>query len=124
MPTSLLEQFVTLWVVIDPIGTVPVFIALTGSLSPAQRRAVAIKAVLVAAGVLLFFLVAGQILLEALGISLDSFRISGGIILFLFALTMIFGKSKPESEIASAEAKPRDIACSLWACRRSPARAR
>ena len=109
MPTSLLEQFVTLWVVIDPIGTVPVFIALTGSLSPAHRRSVAIKAVLVAVGVLLFFLVAGQILLEALGISLDSFRISGGIILFLFALTMIFGESKPESEIASAEAKPRDI---------------
>lgn len=110
MPTSLLEQFVTLWVVIDPIGTVPVFIALTGSLSPAQRRAVAVKAVLIAAGVLMFFLVAGQLLLEELGISLDSFRISGGIILFLFALTMIFGQSKPESEIAAAEAKPQDIA--------------
>jgi multiple antibiotic resistance protein len=110
MPTSLLEQFVTLWVVIDPIGTVPVFIGVTAGLSAQQRRAVAIKAVAVAAGVLLFFLVAGQLLLEQLGISLDSFRISGGIILFLFALTMIFGESKPASELAATLAEPRDIA--------------
>jgi multiple antibiotic resistance protein len=110
MPTSLLEQFVTLWVVIDPIGTVPVFIGVTVGLSAQQRRAVAIKAVAVAAGMLLFFLIAGQRLLKQLGISLDSFRISGGIILFLFALTMIFGESKPASELAATPVEPRDIA--------------
>ena len=51
--------------------------------------------------VLLFFIVAGELILDAIGIPLSAFQIAGGIILFLFALTMIFGDSKPESEIKS-----------------------
>ena len=55
------------------------------------------------AAVLMVFLAGGQILMEAIGMRLGSFQIAGGIILFLFALTMIFGESKPESEIGQAE---------------------
>jgi len=99
----IIEEFVTVWVVVDPIGTIPVFIAVTSTLSAAKRRAAALQAVLVAACVLLFFIICGQLLLDALAISLVSFRIAGGIVLFLFALTMIFGPSKPESEIGRAE---------------------
>lgn len=106
---QLLEEFVTLWVVIDPIGSIPVFIAMTAGMSVAKRRMVALKSVLVAAGILLFFLAAGQIVIEALGISLEAFQIAGGIILFLFALTMIFGDSKPETEVAEGANKP-DVA--------------
>ncbi|OQK17011.1 MarC family transcriptional regulator [Methyloprofundus sedimenti] len=94
----LLPNVVGLWVVIDPIGTIPVFISVTKNLSPKHRRKTAIKAVAFAALILLFFLCVGQILLEALDIPLVSFQITGGIILFLFALTMIFGDSKPQQE--------------------------
>ena len=92
------REFISLWVVIDPIGSIPVFIAVTAGLSLSQRHGVAIKATLIAAAILLLFLVAGQVLLEALDIHLEAFQIAGGIVLFLFALTMIFGDSKVEDE--------------------------
>ncbi|MGI9480967.1 MAG: MarC family protein [Hyphomicrobiales bacterium] len=95
------EQFVTLWVVIDPIGTIPVFVAVTAGLEASQRPRVALQASIIAAAVLMFFLVLGQFLIDALGISLPAFQIAGSIILFLFALTMIFGDSKPQTETAS-----------------------
>jgi multiple antibiotic resistance protein len=100
---DLLERFVTLWVVIDPIGTIPVFIAVTAAMSAGERRATALLATAVSIGVLLFFLVFGQLLIDALGISLLSFQVAGGIVLFLFALTMIFGESKQENDKRSAE---------------------
>ncbi len=96
--TNLLEQFVTLWVVIDPIGTVPVFIAVTAMLSAKERRRTAFQAALVATCVLAFFLVFGQIVIDALGIGLYSFQVAGGIVLFMFALTMIFGEPKSETD--------------------------
>lgn len=99
---EIFEQFVTLWVVIDPIGTVPVFVAVTASIDATKRTGVAIHAALLAICVLMFFLVAGQFLIDALGISLPAFQIAGGLILFLFALTMIFGDSKPEREVSAA----------------------
>lgn len=98
MGSELLERFVALWVVIDPIGTVPVFVAVTASMTKAERRSTALQAAAVSAAILLFFLVFGQLLIDALGIGLNSFQVAGGIILFLFALTMIFGESKPEEE--------------------------
>ncbi|MBY6081126.1 MULTISPECIES: MarC family protein [Ruegeria] len=100
---NLLEHFVTLWVVIDPIGTIPVFIAVTAGIEAAARRRTALLAALISAGILLFFLVFGQLLIEALDIGLNSFQVAGGIILFLFALTMIFGESKQEIEQRQAE---------------------
>ncbi|MDA0702448.1 MAG: MarC family protein [Proteobacteria bacterium] len=104
MTQSLIEQFIILWVVIDPIGTIPVFIAVTARVEPSRRWKVALDAVLVATGVLMFFLVAGQFLIDALGISLVSFQIAGGLVLFLFALTMIFGDSKPAKEAGDVRA--------------------
>ncbi len=104
-----LEQFVTLWAVIDPIGTLPVFIAVTAGLSAGQQRKTALKAALVSGGILLAFVAAGQFVLEGLGISLIAFQIAGGLILFLFALTMIFGESKPKVEVEGASAQT-DIA--------------
>ncbi|UUV07552.1 MarC family protein [Ruegeria sp. YS9] len=105
---NLLEHFVTLWVVIDPIGTIPVFIAVTAGLEAAARRKIALLASIISAGVLLFFLVFGQLLIEALDIGLNSFQVAGGIILFLFALTMIFGESKQEIEQRQAEEDQED----------------
>lgn len=102
-PAQLLQEFITLWVVIDPIGTLPVFLAVTAGMSAGQRRAVAIRAVVVSFVVLTLFIVLGQVVLDALGLALPAFQIAGGIVLFLFALTMIFGHSKPEEEIAEAE---------------------
>lgn len=96
---SLVVQFVVLWAVIDPIGSIPVYLAKTIGLSPEDRRKIARNAILIAAGILLFFLVVGQSLLEAMQIPLSAFQIAGGLVLLLFALSMIFGESKPDQEI-------------------------
>ncbi|MEZ9490346.1 MarC family protein [Vibrio breoganii] len=98
MLSILVTQFVVLWAVIDPVGSVPVYLSQTHHLAKKQRRLVAIKAVAIATGVLLFFLFAGQVLLEAMQIPLPAFQAAGGLVLLLFALTMIFGESKPEQE--------------------------
>ena len=100
---SIFEQFVTLWVVIDPVGTIPVFVAVTASIEAQKRTGIAIQASVLAICVLLFFLVAGQFLIDALGIGLLSFQIAGGLILFVFAQTMIFGDAKPKREISEVE---------------------
>jgi multiple antibiotic resistance protein len=84
--------------VIDPIGTVPVFISATQGRSDAERKRIARCAAIAAAGMLLFFIVVGEVLLRAMGVPLVAFQIAGGLVLFLFALTMIFGESKPEGE--------------------------
>ena len=96
---SLVVQFVVLWAVIDPIGSIPVYLTKTGGLSVEDRRNIALKAVMISAGILIFFLIAGQALLEAMQIPLTAFQIAGGLVLLLFALTMIFGEGKPEQEI-------------------------
>lgn len=96
---SLVVQFVVLWAVIDPIGSIPVYLAKTIGLSPDDRRKIARNAILIASGILLFFLVVGQWLLEAMQIPLSAFQIAGGLVLLLFALSMIFGESKPDQEM-------------------------
>ncbi|MCF1459573.1 MAG: MarC family protein, partial [Shewanella sp.] len=98
MLSILITQFVVLWAVIDPVGSVPVYLYQTQNLSAKQRHLVALKAVSIATGVLLFFLIAGQLLLEAMKIPLPAFQAAGGLVLLLFALSMIFGESKPELE--------------------------
>jgi multiple antibiotic resistance protein len=95
---TILNNFVLLFAVIDPIGTVPVFISATRGQSDADRRRVARRSATVAAGILLFFIVVGEPVLNAMGVPILAFQIAGGIVLFLFALTMIFGESKPEAE--------------------------
>ncbi|UTV28898.1 MarC family protein [Photobacterium atrarenae] len=91
--------FITFFAVVDPIGTVPVFIAVTSQFDEKVRRRIALLATLAAACILLFFVVAGELILTAMSIPLSAFQIAGGIVLFLFALTMIFGESKPDEEI-------------------------
>ncbi|ALO34643.1 MarC family transcriptional regulator [Colwellia sp. MT41] len=91
--------FIFFFAVIDPVGTIPVFIAVTSRFDEKVKRKIALKAVLVATGVLLFFIIAGEVILTAIEIPLPAFEIAGGIILFMFAITMIFGDSKPDEEI-------------------------
>lgn len=100
--TGLIREFVTLLVVIDPIGSIPVFLFAVQGVPTALHQRFAIRAVLIAAMVLLMFLVGGQLMLETLGLRLGSFQVAGGVILFLFAMTMIFGDSKPAREIEEA----------------------
>lgn len=100
---ALTKELVTLFVVIDPVGSVPVFLFAVQNVPRKLHHLFALRAVAIAALVLLAFLVGGQFLLETLGLRLGSFQIAGGIILFVFAMTMIFGESKPLREIEEAE---------------------
>lgn len=93
------KTFTLLWAVIDPIGTIPVFLAVTRSCDPKASRKIALHACGFATLVLLFFILVGQAWLDAMDVPLQAFQISGGIVLFLFALSMIFGESKPEEEL-------------------------
>lgn len=104
-----LQEFVTLWVVIDPIGTLPIFLIVTAGLDAAARRRTAFLAILVSFGVMVFFALAGHYLLAAMDVSIDSFQIAGGIVLFLFALTMILGNGHSDMH-PSADTNPLDIA--------------
>jgi multiple antibiotic resistance protein len=102
------SSFVTFFVVIDPPGCAPIFAGLTSGADPAARRVMAIRSVGVASGILLVFALFGQALLHGLGISLASFRIAGGIMLFLIALEMVFERrtQKREDRAAQAVASP------------------
>ena len=100
---DILAVFITFFAVIDPIGSVPVFVAVTRQYDETKKRRSAFVATGVSILVLLFFVVAGESILRAMNIPLSAFRIAGGIILFLFAITMIMGESKPEEEVALAD---------------------
>ena len=93
-----LSAFVTLFVVIDPPGCAPIFASLTNGASDIQRRGMAIRSTLIAAVLLLLFALVGEKLLDTLGISLDAFRIAGGIMVFLIALEMVFEKRTERRE--------------------------
>jgi multiple antibiotic resistance protein len=98
MTELLISAFVTFFVVIDPPGCAPIFASLTDGTSPAHQRRMAYRSTMVATGVLLFFALLGEPLLSALGISLDAFRIAGGIMLFLIAIDMVFEKRTERRE--------------------------
>jgi multiple antibiotic resistance protein len=83
-------HFVALLVILDPVGVAAVFSALTTDLPAAEKRRIAIRAILIAGGTLLVFAFAGDQLLRALGIGLPAFRIAGGVLLFLIAVDMVF----------------------------------
>jgi multiple antibiotic resistance protein len=87
---EIITEAVTLIVIINPIGAATIFLSLTANQSPAERRRVALKSVLIAAVILIAFLIAGRILLSAMGISITAFKIGGGIVLLMFGLNMIF----------------------------------
>jgi multiple antibiotic resistance protein len=94
----LITAFATLFVVIDPPGLIPLFIALTPGMSPAQRRAIGGRACIVAIGILTVFGLAGEAVLNFIGISMPAFRIAGGILLFLTALDMLFERRTQRRE--------------------------
>ena len=87
---ALITAFVTLFVVVDPIGLAPLFVALTKGADAAHRRAVAIRSLIIAAILLTLFGLFGEHVLGFVGISMPAFRITGGILLFLTALDMLF----------------------------------
>jgi multiple antibiotic resistance protein len=93
-----ISAFATFFVVIDPPGCAPIFASLTKSSDAAHRRAMAYRSVMVGFGILLFFGLFGEDLLRALGISLDAFRIAGGIMLFVIAMDMVFEKRTERRE--------------------------
>jgi multiple antibiotic resistance protein len=101
------KDFATIWTTIDPIGNVALFAGLTASLTRPERRRTALRASIYAAIILVVAVVAGQIILDAIGIHLHSLKVAGGIILFLFGLQMLFGKM--EAKAGSPEAG-RDLA--------------
>jgi multiple antibiotic resistance protein len=102
MLQELFSDFIALFVIIDPIGALPLFIALTADDTPQQRRRMATHAVATAYAVLLVFIVAGQFLLGALHIRIMSFQLAGSTILFLFALSLVFGISLTSKRSAAA----------------------
>jgi multiple antibiotic resistance protein len=84
------KDLITLVAVVDPIGTIPIYLTATAGMTVAAKRKVAVRATLISAGVLTAFIVVGQIVLNAMGISLSAYEVAGGIVLFLFALQMVF----------------------------------
>ena len=102
------SALVTFLVIIDPPGCAPIFASLTRGSSAAHRRAMAVRASLIAWAILMFFGLLGRPMLEALGISLASFRIAGGILLFYIAVDMVFERrtQRRENRAHSIEGTP------------------
>jgi multiple antibiotic resistance protein len=85
------ETFVTLLVIMDPLGTAPIFVGLTGGMSAGERQRAALRAVLAAGLLILGFALFGGVVLDYLGISIESLSIAGGLLLLLVALEMLRG---------------------------------
>ena len=102
------SALITFLVIIDPPGCAPIFASLTRGTTPAHRRAMAVKSSLIAWAILMFFALLGRPMLHALGISLASFRIAGGILLFYIAVDMVFERrtQRRENRAHSIEGTP------------------
>ncbi|AGS38463.1 MarC family protein [Cycloclasticus zancles] len=96
MIDKLLHDFLIIWATIDPIGTMALFAALTAKLSSKERIKTAYKTIVYTVLILVGAILVGQVLLSAMGISLISFQVSGGVILFLFGLQMVFSNNTLE----------------------------
>ena len=90
MPDLVFNSFVTLLVVVDPLGLAPIFAALTRGYPAGRKRETAIRGTVLGTGILLIFAFVGDVLLQALGIGIPAFRIAGGLLLFLLSLDMVF----------------------------------
>jgi multiple antibiotic resistance protein len=95
------EAFVTLFVIMDPPGSIPIFLALTRAMSPRERNRAGWQAVALAGGVIVVFAVAGEQILRYLGISLPALQGAGGLLLLLVALELLTGKSHDPAEEAT-----------------------
>ncbi|MDG0989677.1 MAG: MarC family protein [Yoonia sp.] len=105
---ALIAAFTTLFIIIDPMGLAPIFLALTSGMTKAQRRAIAIRACLIGGALMLAFLFLGEALLGFIGISMPAFRIAGGVLLFLTALEMLFQKRQARREDNATEVETHD----------------
>lgn len=106
----ILNAIVTLFVTIDPIGNAPLFLGLTVGLSRADRRVVAIRGVVVAYAILTLFAITGTAVLDAMGITINAFRVAGGLLLFYTAFEMIYEKRQERKEEVSKSAVKDHIA--------------
>lgn len=102
----LITSFVTLFVIMDPIGTTPIYIALTSGMEPGERRRVAIRAIVIAGALLALFGLVGDAVLSVIGIGMPAFRISGGLLLFLIAVEMLFEKRSERREKQTNDVRP------------------
>jgi multiple antibiotic resistance protein len=103
MFSLLLASFVTFFVAIDPVAMAPMFTTMTAQMAPTWRRTMAWKSIAIATGILLAFAFGGAWLLEHLGVSIDAFRIAGGLLLFLIAVDMLFEKRGERREERAEE---------------------
>ena len=94
----LITSFVALFVIIDPIGLTPIFVALTQGMDQQLRRKIAIRAIVVSGFVILLFILFGETVVGFIGISMPAFRVAGGILLFLTALDMLFQRRSERRE--------------------------
>lgn len=104
MSQKLISDFVTLFVVLDPIGMLAIFLAVSPKMEPAARRKTAVLGILYSFVVLLFFIVAGELLLVQMGIPLRAFQIAGGILLLLYGIEMSLGTAAPGEGLSDAAA--------------------
>ncbi|WP_127111939.1 MarC family protein [Shimia sediminis] len=100
---ALITAFVTLFVIIDPIGLMPLFVALTQGVDSATRRSIALRSCLTAFAILALFAFLGEAVLGFVGISMPAFRIAGGVLLFLTALDMLFERRTKRREDRTEE---------------------
>lgn len=107
MITFTISAFVTFLTIIDPVGLAPVVISLTAHLNNAQRHKIVTRAIVISAIIIAFFALVGRLLLDRLGISLYAFSIAGGLLLFLVAVDMLFGRSSGPRETKTEEAEAR-----------------
>lgn len=100
---DLVTAFFTLFVVIDPVGLAPLFVALTQGMTGKERRRIAFRAAVISIGVLTAFGLFGEAVLGFVGISMPAFRIAGGLLLFLTAMDMLFERRTKRREDQTEE---------------------
>ena len=105
MADLLVTAFVTFLVVIDPVGQAPFFAGLTAGAAAAERRRIAVRGVVIAAGILIFFGLGGEPVLDAMGIGLPAFRIAGGLLLVLLSIDMVMARHSGMSATTPEEAQ-------------------
>jgi multiple antibiotic resistance protein len=108
MSEQLLSAFVTLFVIIDPLGLAPLFLALTPGMDRSQRGQIALRATITAFCILLLFALAGVAILKLFGITIHSFRIAGGLLLFFIAFEMVFERRQDRHEKSAERATTAD----------------